>query len=74
MGKIRRARGALVKEQSMNAFSNSINDANNSNFFWGGAREGILGITRKVPIFLREWILGKGRGDTLWRKKVPNEQ
>ena len=63
-----------MKEQSMNAFSNSINDANNSNFFWGGgeAREGILGITRKVPIFLREWILGKGRGDT--RKKVPNEQ
>lgn len=43
-----------MKEQSMNAFSNSINDANNS----------ILGITRKVPIFLREWILGKGRGDT----------
>lgn len=68
MGKIRRARGDLMKEQSMNAFSNSINDANN--FF--GAREGILGITRKVSIFLREFILGKGRGDT--RKKVPNEQ
>jgi len=71
MVKIRRTRGDLMKEQSMDAFSNSINDANNSIFFFW-AREGILGITRKVPIFLRECILGKGRGDT--RKKVPNEQ
>lgn len=31
-------------------------------FFW--AREGICGIIRKVPIYLRECILGKGRGDT----------
>lgn len=55
-----------MKEQSLSALSNSINDANNSIF--GAAREGILGITRKVPIFLRECIFGKGRGDT--RKKA----
>lgn len=66
MGKIRRASGDFMKEQSLSALSNSINDANNSIF--GAAREGILGITRKVPIFLRECILGKGRGDT--RKKA----
>ena len=35
-------------------------------FFW--AREGICGIIRKVPIYLRECILGKGRGDN--RKKA----
>lgn len=35
-------------------------------FFW--AREGIFGIIRKVSIYLRECILGKGRGDT--RKKA----
>ena len=51
MGKIRRARGALVKEQSMNAFSNSINDANNSNFFFFGHEKEFWELPEKCLYF-----------------------